>query len=385
MALNPIRLLGIRLNLYLGDQIATPAPAMLIEALQDVQVELADEGNDGFQITFAAGRKSGVVTADSPVFEHPLLMPFSRVILHATIGPRIEPLIDGFITHRQASPGNEPGTATLTVTGEDVRVMMDIEERTVNHLGLSSELRVARILAQYQKYFGSSAEVVPPRDGRTPSPDARIPIQAATDLAYVRALAERHAHVFFVEADVVPNRNSAYWGPMKRTGPPQPALSVNMGPDTTASINFTYDSLKPETSEGAALDPRSRRLESIMSHLPGTAALAAKQARDFQRGVVRKTLARHGIGGAVFEILDAGNAAAERSNAPLTATAEVNVATYGHVLRPRRLVGVRGAGRQLDGLYYVKRVTHVLRRGTYTQRCTLEREGVGRMSEAITP
>jgi len=154
MSWNPSRLLGVRLNLFLGGTIAAPAPAMLTEALQDVQVELGDEGNDGFQLTFGAGRKAGLVTTDSPVFAHPLLAPFSRVAVQISFGAQHEVLIDGFITHRQASPGNEPGSAALTVTGEDVRVMMDLEERTVSHVGLSPEMRVSRILSQYQRFLG---------------------------------------------------------------------------------------------------------------------------------------------------------------------------------------------------------------------------------------
>src|SRR3712207_8587317 len=46
----------------------------------------------------------------------------------------------------------------------------------------------------------------------------------------------------------------------------------------------------------------------------------------------------------------------------------VETARYGHALRARRLVGVRGAGRTYDGLYYVRRVTHSIERGSYRQR-----------------
>jgi hypothetical protein len=60
---------------------------------------------------------------------------------------------------------------------------------------------------------------------------------------------------------------------------------------------------------------------------------------------------------------------------------EVDTARYGHVLRARRLVGVRGAGISYDGIYYVKSVSHRLSRGEYTQSFSLSREGTG----ALTP
>ena len=41
------------------------------------------------------------------------------------------------------------------------------------------------------------------------------------------------------------------------------------------------------------------------------------------------------------------------------------------MLKARSLVGVRGAGVAYDGLYYVKSVTHNIKRGEYTQSFTL--------------
>ncbi|MBN8992436.1 MAG: hypothetical protein J0H42_29715 [Rhizobiales bacterium] len=383
MSWNPSRLLGVRLNLFLGETIAVPAPAMLAEALQDVQVELGDEGNDGFQLTFGAGRKAGILTTDSPVFSHPLLAPFSRVAVQVGFGAQYEVLIDGFITHRQATPGNEPGTAALTVTGEDIRVMMDMEERTVSHVGLSAEMRVFRILSQYQRLLGGLPDVRPPRNSRTPSPLERIPLQNCTDLQYLRRLAHDYAHVFYVEPGSSPNVNAAYWGPPPKVSAPQPALTVNMGPDSNARIHFNYDALKLETSGGTAMDAKSRSLQPISALFDIGRALASQPARDFQHGIVRKTLARYRAGGDIMDVLDGGTAAAQRSEDALTATADIDVAEYGHVLRPRRLVGVRGAGRQLDGIYYVKRATHSIRRGAYTQRCTLTRESLGAVAQAV--
>jgi len=382
MSWNPSRLLGIRLNLLLGESIAAPAPAMLAEALQDVRIELSDEGNDGFQLTFGAGRRAGVLTTDSPVFTHPLLLPFSRVAVQVSFGAQYEVLIDGFITHRQASPGDEPGSTTLTVTGEDIRVMMDIEERTITHDGLNPEMRVYRILGQYQTLLGVPSDIRPPRNSRTPSLD-RIPVQNGTDLQYLRKLAREHAYVFYVEPGKMPNSNLAYWGPPPKISTPQPALTVNMGPDTNARIDFSYDALKLETSGGTAMDAKTRTLQPISALLDLGRALAQQPARDFQRGIVRKTLARHGIGGDVMDVLDASNAAVARSEDALSASAEIDVAEYGHVLRPRRVVGVRGAGRQLDGTYYVKRVSHAIRRGSYTQRCTLTRESLGAIAQVV--
>ena len=55
---------------------------------------------------------------------------------------------------------------------------------------------------------------------------------------------------------------------------------------------------------------------------------------------------------------------------------ELDVSRYGHVLRSRGLVGVRGAGDAYNGLYYVTTVTHKLKRGSFTQSFELARNAL---------
>ncbi|MCS6825339.1 MAG: hypothetical protein NZ553_01865, partial [Caldilinea sp.] len=69
----------------------------------------------------------------------------------------------------------------------------------------------------------------------------------------------------------------------------------------------------------------------------------------------------------------------------LTATGELNALRYGGVLQARGVVGVRGAGYNYSGFYYVKRVTHKLSRGEYKQQFTLARDGVGALTPVVPP
>ncbi len=59
-------------------------------------------------------------------------------------------LMDGIITHQQLSPGDDPGTSTLTVTGEDVSVMMDLEEKSVEHPAQDETIIALKIIASYR-------------------------------------------------------------------------------------------------------------------------------------------------------------------------------------------------------------------------------------------
>ena len=57
-------------------------------------------------------------------------------------------------------------------------------------------------------------------------------------------------------------------------------------------------------------------------------------------------------------------------------TGSLDVQRYGHVLKARQLVGVRGAGEAFDGLHYVTSVTSTMRRGEFTQAFSLARNGL---------
>jgi hypothetical protein len=72
----------------------------------------------------------------------------------------------------------------------------------------------------------------------------------------------------------------------------------------------------------------------------------------------------------------AGMAEASRSADAVTGTGTLDVLRYGRPLRARTLVGVRGAGTAFDGLYFVRSVTHEIKRGEYKQSFTLVRNGL---------
>jgi len=66
---------------------------------------------------------------------------------------------------------------------------------------------------------------------------------------------------------------------------------------------------------------------------------------------------------------------AEASDA-ISGQGRLDVLRYGHILQARRLVSVRGAGLAYDGQYFVKSVTHKIKRGEYKQSFELTRNGL---------
>ena len=67
----------------------------------------------------------------------------------------------------------------------------------------------------------------------------------------------------------------------------------------------------------------------------------------------------------------------------ITGSGSLDVLRYGHVLRARMMVGVRGAGLTYDGLYYVNSVTNDIKRGQFKQSFNLSRDGLVSNTPAV--
>src|SRR5260370_523673 len=233
--------LGARLQLLLGPTVPLPAPYSVVDALVSIEVTNRDVERDGFQMTFTLGKDS--------ILDYGLLLngyfdPPTRVIIVVIINALPQVVIDGVITSHQVIPSNKPGEYKLVVTGEDISLQLDLEEKSATFPNQPDSIIVTRLIAGYATY-GLVPIVTPTTD--IPIQTDRIPSQQATDLSYIQQLAERNGFVFYIEPTMVPGVNTAYWGVDNRLGVPQPALTLNMGPDTNAdaSINFSFNALRP--------------------------------------------------------------------------------------------------------------------------------------------
>ena len=154
-------LLGVHLTLLIGKTVPLPAPPNLLEDLDRVQVRHSDDGPSTLQITFRVGRSGPEDLIDFAQLFNPLLNPMNRIIVAVTFGVVPQVLFDGFITHRELQPGNEPGSSTLSVTGEDVTLMMNLEERQVEHPAQDETVIATKLIGSYAKH-GLTPMVLPP-------------------------------------------------------------------------------------------------------------------------------------------------------------------------------------------------------------------------------
>ncbi|MER7185671.1 hypothetical protein ABT404_40480 [Streptomyces hyaluromycini] len=373
-----------KLTVLLGPSVPVPAPAELVRCIEEVRVTSSADARSGFQLVLGAGRDRRTGLVDFPQLTGGRLRAFHRVVLIVTTGGRPLVLMDGVITHRELTSGTVPGSTRLTVTGEDVSVMMDLEEKSAAHPAQDEAAIATRLILGYPRY-GLVPKVIPPPVVDPPLPIDRTPVQQGTDLAYLTAMARRFGYVFYVTPGPAPLVNTAYWGPPRRVGPPAPALTVGRGPAANVQqITFRSDPLAPVRVSGSALDP----LSDAVLPVRGTGSLRPPLATapDWAVNLPNvRTVAFRESGPSAVQAAARAQGTAEASNDALVATGTLDTLRYGTLLTAGGLVGVRGAGWEHDGLYYVRQVTHALARGRHTQQFTLSREGTGSTVPLLPP
>lgn len=373
--------LGINLTLLIGANQPKPAP-MLMEALHSVEVTYSAEGSSGFQIIFQVGRAGRNDLQDYQLLKNPLLNVFNRVILIMTLGANAQVLMDGIITNQQFSPSMTPGGSTFTITGEDVSVMMDLEEKSVEHTAQDEATTARLLISNYSKY-GLIPKVVNPPLRDQPTRNERIPSQQGTDLEYLRAIAQRFAYVFYVMPGPASGSNTAYWGPPQRQAQAQKALTFNMGSFSNVdSINFQNNALAVTAVEGSVQDRKTNKIRPVQEYSSDRPQLA-KQAALTQQ--THRRLRQFRQTGRETAQADAhAQAITDRSvDDVVTVTGELDTLRYGALLQLRGLVDLRGVGYSYDGFYYVKSVTHKISRGQYKQNFTITREGLGTTTQRV--
>jgi hypothetical protein len=363
---------GIHLTIMIGPAVPLPVPKSVMEALESVQVTSSND-RSGFQIVFAISKQSELLTTMLPAgYFDPII---TRVIIIATVNGFPNVLMDGMITRQELAPSNEPGQSKLTITGEDLSVLMDIVEMPfMRYPAMPEVARLYLILAKYL-VFGIVPIAIPPIPPDIPIPTTEIPSQRGTDRAYIRELANDAGYVFYVEPGPLPGQSIAYFGPDVRIPVPQPALNINMDAHTNVeSMSFSLDGLAKKIVVYTIMDPATHKIPipipvpnlSILRPPLGARLTPPSKVEFADHGTARSpTKAVQEILGMMFKASDA-----------ITVSGSLDVLRYGHVLRSRLLVGVRGAGIAYDGLYYVSSVTHNIKRGEYKQSFQLSRDGL---------
>ncbi len=363
---------GLQLSLRMGSMNADPVPAAVIDALSEVQVSSSVGAQSGFQLKFTLGKQSTIARTLLPsgYFD-----PRRRVIITVILNGTPTVLMDGIITKQDMTPGAGPGQSTLTVTGLDISALMDFIDLTgIPYPAMPLFAIVNLVLAKYLA-FGVVPLVIPNIIGLISNPLERFKKHQGTDYAFVNTLAQQNGHVFYIDPGPQPGQSLAYWGPeLGGFMATQPALTIDTdAANTVEGLNFSYDGTAAKKYIVTILEPNSKVPIPIpLPEIDMLKASLSKQAPTPLKSQVLGEMTNKSFPEAALMVLGA----LVKSADAISASGQLDVLRYGHILQARRKVAVRGAGAYYDGLYSVKSVTHSIKRGEYTQSFTLKRGGL---------
>jgi hypothetical protein len=359
------------LTLLIGPMVPVPVPKPITDALTGVQINTGVGEPGGFQLTFSFSNRSPLNTL--------LLLlgkvgPYVRVVVVATMKGFPNVLADGVMRNNQVTPNIQTGQSVLTVSCTDLTAVLDnFDFSGIPYPAMPAPARVALILSKYA-FLGLIPLVIPSIFFDVPLPTNAIPSHSGTDLSYIKMLAEEVGYVFYIEPGPAPGTNIAYWGPEIRIGPVQAALNANMDVHSNVeSVNFSMNGdeqampivfiQNEQTRVPIPIPiPNVSLLNPPLGLIPPIPSKFPLMANTSNLSPV-KAIAR-------------GLAAASRSSDAVTCTGTLNVVRYGHILKARSLVGMRGASDAFNGLYFVKNVTHSIKQGEFKQNFTLVRNGL---------
>ena len=292
---------------------------------------------------------------------------------HAGDKAVLEPVFDGYVTAVNLNLGSEPGNTFIEVSGMDPSVLMSLEEKTVAWPGLSDSDIAQQIVGAYG---------LPIQADSTPTvhePADTTIVQRGSDIQFVRDLAARNGFEFYFETDRDSGQTSAYFRAPRLQDTTQSDLAIQFhGLSNLHGFTARLTGQRPLNVKVSQMDVGSNDEQTAQVDHTGLTKLGATDAQALvgtplarlvkPREAPAQMLVLGPPTSNATELHTVAQAVRDDAAWVIMANGEINNEAYQAVLRPRRLVLVKGAGKQYSGRYYVTRVVHQLRAdGSYTQ------------------
>lgn len=347
-----------------------PADAELVDALQELQVELALEEASAFSMRFGIEQTDA---GDWSVLDQDPFKPLLPVQIRVQRGSGIpEAVLNGYVTEHHVDYSGTAGGSTLSVSGLDATLLMNLEEKVKAWSNMPDGTIASSI-------FGDN-EMIPMVDVGSPvlTDPTGTTIQRTTDIRFLKRLAARNGVDCYVQAEPTSGVDQGFFKARSLSGSPDAVLSVGLGETETNVEDFRirYDAAKPTTAKANGIDPGTKSAQ------PGEASSTAQQSLGSEGTLSRSSgsstatvlpadlgLTQSG------DLQKAAQAITDRSAWAVVAEGSVGLDVA--LLRPGGLVNIRGIGRLYNGTYLVTRVHLKLAAGQFEQRFEAQRNAVG--------
>jgi len=379
-------ILGIRVTLFLGkESVIVPAPLEAMESIEEIEVRQSMEEDSGCKLTLLAGREGPLGALGPPFVDDPRFQRGARIVLTVWNGIKPTPIFDGVVTKTQYIPGSGASEGRYLMLSRDLTYMMDREERRVQHPGLTEDLVVYTLVAQYATYGVLPVPI--PAEVQTPkTPVEGTPQQTCTDLAYMKKMAKKNGYKVFLDPGPGPGFSQLYFGPVPRPGIPQKPISVNLGPMSDAyDVTVQHDGQSLTAARAKVQDRATGQVVPLEIPLATNTPQAALSDALTQLGNTKtKELETSGenMGEVLARLLATVREPAEKV---VQVTGTIDNTRYNAVLKPCYAVEIRGLGMIYNGQYTVAQVRHIFKPGEYTQAFTLQRDGLYPILPAVAP
>jgi len=283
------------------------------------------------------------------------------------------PVFDGYITSVNLNLGSEPGQTTIDVSGMDPSILMSLEEKIVAWPGLSDSQIAQQIVGAYG--LDIQADDTP----TVHDADVTTVLQRGTDIQFVRDLAARNGYEFYFETDGDSGRTAAYFRAPRLQDTTQRDLAIQFrGSSNLRNFTARISGQRPLTVKSVQMDIGTNDAQVAQVNSTTLTKLGASDAQTLigtplsrlvrPREAAAQMLVLGSPTSINTELQSLARAVYDEASWFITAGGEINNEAYQAILRPRRLVLVKGAGKQYSGRYYVTRVVHQVRAdGEYTQ------------------
>jgi phage protein D len=342
----------------------SPAPPEVLATIQHLQVEDHAEMADMLRMRMLIGVResaSGWTLLDDELFAR---LTNLRVLVN--IGAEhAEPLIDAYVIDTRTEFSNTPGKSYLDVIAMDPTVLLSLDEKVRAWPNMTDSDIASTIFGEYS--FDEDVETTTVSYDE----DNVTTMQRGTDMRLLTQLAKRNGFEVFVELDQASGRLKGHFHK-----PRQGVLSVNLGEATNVNVfQARFDMLKPAQAQARSLDVSSQEdqqgeaSESSLKNLGKGPTIDPNRPR-------RVLVSQTGLSDA-SELQTYSQALVDQTSFSILAEGELNTVAYGSLLKAKKLVSVRGAGRQFSGEYYVRRVLHQFTGDGHLQKFSLRRNATG--------
>jgi phage protein D len=332
--------------------------------LVSLEVELDDELAAMFRLQIAiALQPDGAWT----YLDDERFRVWQPVTITAGLESGTEELISGYITHVKPSFAADMTQCTLAIWGMDASVLMDREEKLKDWPNKKDSDIAAEVFSQYGLTPETEATAVIHDEAISTT------IQRETDIQFLRRLALRNGFECYVEG------TTGYFRSPQLNASPQPLLAVHFGDETNVQqFSLDVNALMPANVAMFQIDRVTKEMLDVTTETSQQPALGETDASGLLTAGMNPGVVV--VGGVVAtghpEMTALCQGLYDQGSWFVTGEGSVAANDYGHVLKARQTVIIKGVGETYSGIYYVTHVTHAFTPEGYAQSFRVKRNGL---------